>query len=54
MMAVNALATLLEAFFNIFLWTHTQTQRHCFTPAAHVRAVVKGGKKSNVTGLAET
>jgi len=28
MTSVNAFATLLEAFFNIFLWTHTHTHRH--------------------------
>jgi len=36
---VNVLVTLLEAFLNIFGGhTHTQTQRHCFTPAVHARA----------------
>jgi len=42
MTSVNALATLLEAFFNNFfcghIHTHTQTRRHCFTPAVHVHA----------------
>jgi len=28
----KCLATLLEAFFNIFAGTHRQTWRHCFTP----------------------
>jgi len=36
MISLDALATLLEAFFNIFFVdTHTQTRRHCFTPATH-------------------
>ena len=51
MTSVNTFATLLEAFFNILLrtHTHTHTQTHTYTdthtdmkallyPAAHVRA----------------
>ena len=53
MTSVNALVTLLEAFFYVFFankqtdrqtdrQTGTQTQRHRFTLAAHVRGVITG------------
>jgi len=37
MTSVNALATLLEAFFNLLGHTQTRT-RHCFTSAVHACA----------------
>ena len=37
MMPVNALASLLEAFF---LFAYRQTRRHCCTPAAHACGVI--------------
>jgi len=35
MTSVNAFATLLEAFFNIFLQTHTHTDTHTHTHRHH-------------------
>jgi len=38
MLSVNALVTLFEAFFKVFLLcrhTHTLTRKHCFIPTAH-------------------